>query len=51
MRKQHYRPAEIITKLREADHWPGDDKEGAEVIQALGVARVAESDWWRSTGE
>ena len=50
MSQKHYRPEEIIAKLREAEVLLGQGQKVAEVVKTLGVHEVTYYRWRREYG-
>ena len=50
MARRHYRPEEIMAKLREAEVLLGRGKKVAEVVKALGIHEVTYYRWRRQYG-
>ena len=50
MSQKHYRPEEIIAKLREAEVLFGQGKKVPEVVKAIGVSEVSYYRWRKEYG-
>ena len=50
MPTKHYRPEEIIAKLREAEVLLGQGKKVPEVVKAIGVSEVSYYRWRKEYG-
>ena len=50
MARRHYRPEEIMTKLREAEVLLGQGKKVAEVVKELGIHEVTYYRWRKEYG-
>jgi transposase len=50
MSQKHYRPEEIIAKLREAEVLPGQGNKVPEVVKAIGVSEVSYYRWRKEYG-
>jgi putative transposase len=50
MPQKHYRPEEIIAKLREAEVLLGQGKKVSEVVKAIGVSEVSYYRWRKEYG-
>jgi putative transposase len=50
MPQKHYRPEEIIAKLREAEVLLGQGQKGLEVVKTLGIHEVTYYRWRREYG-
>ena len=50
MSQKHYRPEEIIAKLREAEVLLGQGNKVPEVVKAIGVSEVSYYRWRKEYG-
>jgi putative transposase len=50
MSQKHYRPEEIIAKLREAEVLLGQGKKVPEVVKAIGISEVSYYRWRKEYG-
>ena len=50
MSQKHYRPEEIIAKLREAEVLLGQGQKVPEVVKAIGVSEVSYYRWRKEYG-